>query len=194
MTSSGGHPESFGDALQLLDGGVLLTARNGIQILLSLIAQLLQPLSYPLLTRAYIMAVHGEALPDAGLRTGFPQVLHTTAQPGTFVSGEGDEGLAVQVVLLEEGEHHLRIGAPPDGTANEDYIVLPNIHRALKGRQFPILLFLLGKVAQRLVSHAVVLRGLDFKLVGTRKGRDVVGHNLGIAHLDVAYGIVVASM
>ena len=62
------------------------------------------------------------------------------------MGGEGDDGLARKVVLIEEREHHLRIGAPPNGTANEYNVVLLDIHRALKRRQFAFLLFLFGKV------------------------------------------------
>ena len=52
------------------------------------------------------------------------------------MGGERNYGLAREVVILEEGEHHLRIGAPPDGTADEDDIIWGHIHIAFVGRQF----------------------------------------------------------
>ena len=62
------------------------------------------------------------------------------------MGGEGDERLTVEVVLLEEGEHHLWVGAPPDRTADEDGRVLLNVlYGSVEGWQFIFLLFLLAK-------------------------------------------------
>ena len=111
------------------------------------------------------------------------------------MGGEGDDGLAVEVDVLEEGEHHLRVGAPPHRTANEDGVVWAEVGGgAFVWRQFAISLFLFGKVAERRVGHAVVLVGYNLELVGTFDFGDVVGHDLGVADLDVAHGVVVARM
>ena len=111
------------------------------------------------------------------------------------MGGEGDDRLAVEVDVAEEGEHDRRVGAPPDGTADKHGVVLVEVRSlALVGRQLAGLRLLLGQVDERHVGHAVVLVGDDFVLVGTRKFADVVGHNLGVTHLDVAHTVVVASV
>ena len=141
------------------------------------------------------MAVHRELARDSSIGVSLLHVLHAATQAGAFVGGEGDDGLVREVVLLEEGEHHLGIGAPPDGAADEDGGVLAEVAGfALKRGQFALLLFLLGEVAQRLVGHAVELVRHNLELVGTGQFADVVGHNLRVAHLDVAHAVVVAGM
>ena len=111
------------------------------------------------------------------------------------MSGERNDGLAVEVDVLEEGEHHLRVGAPPHGTADEDRVVLAKVgSSAFVWRQFALVGLFLGQFDERHISHAVVLMGDDFKLVGTLDFSDVVGHDLGVADLDVAHAVVVARM
>ena len=98
------------------------------------------------------------------------------------MSGERDDGLAVEVDVLEEGKHHLRVGAPPYGTADEDGVVLRKVGGgAFVWRQFALVGFFLGQFDERHIGHAVVLVGDDLKLVGTFDFSDVVGHDLGVA-------------
>ena len=66
------------------------------------------------------MAVDGEAFGDGGLGEGFLHVADTVGQAAALVGGEGDDGLAGEVDVAEEGEHHLRVGAPPYGAADEN--------------------------------------------------------------------------
>ena len=111
------------------------------------------------------------------------------------MSSKGDDGLAVEVDVLEEGEHHLRVGAPPHRTADEDGVVWAEVWGgAFVRRQFALVGFFLGQFDERHIGHAVVFMGDDLKLVGTFDFSDVVGHDLGVADLDVAHAVVVARM
>ncbi len=82
------------------------------------------------------MAVDGEAVFHGCLRPGFLYILDGGGKAAAFVSSERDDGLAREVVILEEGEHHLRIGTPPDGTADKNDIVRRHVYIAFVGRQF----------------------------------------------------------
>ena len=53
------------------------------------------------------MAIDGEAFGDVGLGEGFLHVADAVGQPTALVGGEGDDGLAVEVDVLEQREHHL---------------------------------------------------------------------------------------
>ena len=53
------------------------------------------------------MAINGEAFGDIGLGEGFLHVADAVGQAAALVGGEGDDGLACKVDVLEEGEHHL---------------------------------------------------------------------------------------
>ena len=104
-------------------------------------------------------------------------------------------GLAGEVDILEEREHHLWVCAPPHGAADEDGVVLAEVGGGtFVGRQLAFVGLFLRQVDKRCIGHAVVLVGDDLVLVGTRDFADVVGHNLGVANLDVCYvvGSVVA--
>ena len=58
------------------------------------------------------MAVNAEALGDLCLREGFFHVADARGQAAALVGGERDDGLAVEVDVTEQREHHLRVGAP----------------------------------------------------------------------------------
>ena len=151
-----------------------------------------QPLLHLRFAAAHLVTVDAELARDLGLREGFAHVADAVGQAAAFVGGEGDDGLAVEVDVLEQREHHLRVGAPPHGTANEDGVVLAEVRsRALVRRQFARGGLLLGQLDERRVGHAVVFVGDDLELVGARDFTDVVGHDLGIARVDDADGIVV---
>ena len=99
--------------------------------------QALQPLLHLRLAAAHLVTVDAELARDLGLREGFAHVAGATGQTAAFVGGEGDDGLAVEVDVLEQREHHLRVGAPPHGTADEDGVVAAEVgSRALVRRQF----------------------------------------------------------
>ena len=53
------------------------------------------------------MAIDGEAFGDVGLGEGFLHVADAVGQAAALVGGEGDDGLAGEVDVLEECEHHL---------------------------------------------------------------------------------------
>ena len=44
-------------------------------------------------------------------------------------------------------------------------------------------------IDERVVGHAIILVGNDFKLLCTGQFRDVVGHNLRVAHLNDTFDI-----
>ena len=141
------------------------------------------------------MTVDGEFARDGCIGISLLHVLYAVTKTRAFVCGERDDGLTVQVALLEECEHYLWIGSPPYGATNEHGVVLIDIlYRTLERRKFTVLLLLFGKVAQRLVGHAVVLVCDNLELVGTRYFADIVGHNLRVTHLDISHAVVVASM
>ena len=54
------------------------------------------------------MAVDGESFGDVGLGEGLLHVADTVGQAAALVGGEWDDGLACEVDVLEEREHHLR--------------------------------------------------------------------------------------
>ena len=85
------------------------------------------------------MAIDGKAVLHGGVRPGLLDVRDRRCQAAAFVSDKRNNGLVVQVVVPEEGKHHLGIGAPPDGAADEDGIVLGNVDIALVGRQFTVI-------------------------------------------------------
>ena len=60
--------------------------------------------------------------------------------------------------------------------------------------QFAIIGLFLGQVDQRRVGHAVILVSHNLKLVGTNHLADVVSDDFGVAHLDIAYRIVVSRL
>ena len=141
----------------------------------------------------HLVAVDAPAGGDFGFGESLLHVVHATPQAAALVGGEGDDGLAVEVDVAEEGEHDLRVGAPPHGAADEDGVVLSEVGSlALVGGQLAVGGLFLGQVDERHVGHAVVLVGDDLILVGTRDFADVVGHNLGVADLDVAHAVVIA--
>ena len=139
-----------------------------------------QPLLHLRLAAAHLVTVDAELARDLGLREGFAH------------GGEGDDGLAVEVDVLEQREHHLRVGAPPHGTADEDGVVAAEVGGDSFVRwQFARGGLFLGQLDERRVGHAVVFVGDDLELVGARDFTDVVGHDLGVARVDDADGIVV---
>ena len=73
------------------------------------------------------MTVDGETRFDIGLRECLFYVLDGGGESAAFVGGERNDGLSVQVDVTEQGEHHLRIGTPPDGAADEDGVVLGKV-------------------------------------------------------------------
>ena len=75
--------------------------------------------------RTHLMTIDAEAFLHIGAREGCFHVFHAIGQSAALMGGKGNDGLALQVVrvLLEEGKHHLRIGAPPDGTTDEHGVV-----------------------------------------------------------------------
>ena len=154
--------------------------------------QSFQPLLHLRFAASHFMSIDAELARDRGLREGFPHVVGTGSQTAALVGGEGDDGLAVEVDVLEQREHHLRVGAPPHGTADEDGVVAAEVgSSALVGRQLACGGLLLGQLDERRVGHAVVFVGDDLELVGARDFTDVVGHDLGVARVDDTDGIVV---
>ena len=82
------------------------------------------PFLYFCFVRAHLVAVDAEAGLHVCFRVRFADVAHYTAETASFMGGEGIDGFAVQVVRVEKREHHLRVRAPPDRSADEDEIVL----------------------------------------------------------------------
>lgn len=70
------------------------------------------------------MSVDAETGLHVGIRVRFADVAHHIAKTASFVRRERINGLAAQVVRVEEREHHLRVRAPPDRSADEDEVVI----------------------------------------------------------------------
>ena len=84
-------------------------------------------------------------------------------------------------------------GSPPHGAADEDGVVPAEVEGgAFIGRQLALVGLFLRQVDKRRVGHTVVLVGDDLVLVGAGDFADVVGHNLGVADLDVAHAVIIA--
>ena len=149
-----------------------------------IILKALQPFLNLCLACAHFVSVDAELARDLGLRESFFHIAGAGGEAAAFVSSKGDDGFSVEVDVLEEGEHHLRIGAPPHRAADEDGVVWAEVGDvAFVWRQFALVGFLFSKIDKRRVGHAVVLMGDDLKLVGTFDFSDVVGHDLGVADL-----------
>ena len=70
------------------------------------------------------------------------------------MGGERDYSLSVQVDVLEQREHNLRVGAPPYGTAYEYRIVCSQVRSlAFVRGEFAIGRLLLGQFYQRSVTQ-----------------------------------------
>ena len=69
------------------------------------------------------MTVDGETIFHGGIGPGFLDVGDRGGKSAPFVRNKRNDGFAVQVVIFKEGEHHLGIGTPPDGTTDEDSVV-----------------------------------------------------------------------
>ena len=83
-----------------------------------IISKALQPFLNLCLACTDFMPTDAELARDLGLREGFLHIAGAGGEAAAFMGGKGDDGLAVEVDVLEEGEHHLRVGAPPHGTAD----------------------------------------------------------------------------
>ena len=141
------------------------------------------------------MSVNVETFGDFSLGESFLDVADTRSQSATLVGGEGDDGFTVEVDVFEEGEHYLRVGAPPNGTADKDGVVGCEVgSRAFVGRQLAVGCLFLGQIDKGHVGHAVILVGDDFVLVGPSDFADVVSHDFGVADFNVADGLVVAGV
>ena len=105
--------------------------------------QSFQPPLHLRFAAAHLVTVDAELARDVGLRESFPHIAGATGQAAALVGGEGDDGLVVQVILVEEGEHHLREGAPPDGSSHKHHIVVVDVHTALEGGLLAFALLLL---------------------------------------------------
>ena len=90
----------------------------------SILLQSINPFLNLCFLRANLVAVDAEAFGDIGTGECLLQVADAGGEAAALVGGEGNDGLAVEVDVAEEGEHHLRVGAPPYGTADEDGVVL----------------------------------------------------------------------
>ena len=108
--------------------------------------QSLDPFLHLRLAAADFVAVDGESVLHSGVGPGFLDVGDCGSQAAAFVGHKRNDGLAAEVVVLEEGEHYLGIGAPPDGAADEDGIVLGNVDIALVGRQFTVIGLFFGNL------------------------------------------------
>ena len=117
--------------------------------------------------RPNLVAVDAETFRDMGTWERLSHVLDAVGESRAFVGGERNDGFALQVVgvVLEECEHHLRIGSPPHGTADEDGVVLAEVDVALVLGQFAILRLFLGQFDERHIGHSIVLVGDDLELV-----------------------------
>ena len=58
------------------------------------------------------MAIDAPAFQDIGFGEGAAHIALTAGQAAAFMRSERDDSLAVKVDVLEQGEHHLGVGAP----------------------------------------------------------------------------------
>ena len=78
-----------------------------------------------------------DAVAEVTVGRGLHDVLQSLRR-ATVGGAEGDNGFALQVVLLQEREDGHRSGVPPYGHADENYIILCHIiHFPLDGRTRP---------------------------------------------------------
>ena len=73
------------------------------------------------------MSVDAESIENGSFGINLLEVRVGIPHSASLMSGEGDERLAVQVVISEEGEHHPGISAPPDRSTYIDGVILTDI-------------------------------------------------------------------
>ena len=85
--------------------------------------QTFDPVLYFRLVGTHFMTIDAEAFFYIGIGVCLAKIAHARAQTAAFMDGKRINGLAVEIVGVEEGEHHLRVRAPPYRTANENDVV-----------------------------------------------------------------------
>ena len=86
--------------------------------------QTFDPVLYFRLVGAHFMTIEAEAFLHIGIGVCLAQVAHARAQAAALMGGKRIDGLSVEVVGVEEGEHHLRVRPPPYGTTDEDDVIV----------------------------------------------------------------------
>ncbi len=130
-------------------------------------------------TAAEPLAVH----PSGGAGEGV-EVRGAGADPAAAGSAEGNDGLAAEIIALQEGADDFRSLPPPDGIAQENHIVLLHvIHTAGdSGTGAGIILLIIGAAVRVVVQigGGIGLLRRDFIEVGVQNGVQVVGNALRI--------------
>ena len=135
------------------------------------------------------MSVDGKA--GGHVRAGhLLEALHTR-EAAAFVSHERVNRLALQVILLEEGEHGHGHLAPPHRVADVNFVEFFGVHvHRLDGRARVLRKFLLGHVDAVVVALGVFLRGFHVQKRAARLFRNHLGNNFCIALGNVPDGVV----
>ena len=108
---------------------------------------------------------------------------------------EWNDGLAIQIILVEEGEHHSWVGSPPYRTTDEDGVIIIDVFNlALERWLFPLFGLLLCHIYKIIIRQVIILISYDFELVATGNLLNLIGNKFGIADLYVSYSIVFSCM
>ena len=107
------------------------------------------------------------------------------AHPAPLVGAEGVDGLAGEVVMLEESEDRHRHRPPVVGIAEVDFIIpVQRLRPGLQFRPGVRLLVLLGLGDAGVIIGGVRVLHLDFEEGGTGEPVDGPGGQLGVADGD----------
>ena len=111
------------------------------------------------------------------------------------MGGKGDNGLAVQIVFVEEGKHYLWIGAPPYWSADKDGFILVHVlYLALEVWLLVVLCLFFYQFGEGIIWHVVAFLRDNLKLAAAREFLCLVGHQYGVAHLHIAHSVVLPGM
>ena len=80
-------------------------------------------LDAPLAIRAHLGALNGKPFGHRSSEKGLFEITQAASETAAFVGGEGNHGLAGQVVSLQESGYAHRVSSPPAGPAKVDGIV-----------------------------------------------------------------------
>lgn len=104
---------------------------------------LFQTIAYPLIQFLVIPLVYTDGrLPCYVIADGLVQMLIRLARSAAMRCEEGNDGLALEIVCLEEGVDDVRSDIPPDGETYEHHVILLHIVHLLRNGRTAVGVFL----------------------------------------------------
>lgn len=127
------------------------------------------------------MSGEGHPFGDGGAGAGLPEVFQAVAETAALMGGERDDGLAAEVVRLQEGQHAHRHRAAPAGPSDEDDIIGIRVDVGLEGRAGAAFQLLLGDGADGFIRIGIRGVALDPEEIGPGGLADHLSEQLRVA-------------